>query len=235
MSSYNNTFIRRRQSVFKQFCENLILMNRVQICKLWSLEDVKPNYWFDIDEKKVYNEDLDVPVQPESEKNGCKKVRLSLNGSSAEKRRRKRVPVSVLTALACIFNGPFGSIIRIDGDVTNDSPENLCLLNMDGEPMFEKDPSLFRISFKNGRVMKGKDRELAGKLGMNITQFKDMIDNGLAKNQPYNKYEITSIIEYHIGKDRWVKVSAPVVYIGVPDVILHGKVIRRNATASPVA
>ena len=62
-----------------------------------------------------------------------------------------------------------------------------------------------------------------------------MIDNGLAKNQPYNKYEITSIIEYHIGKDRWVKVPAPVVYIGVPDVILHGKVIRRNVIASPVA
>ena len=73
--------------------------NRIKICTLWSLEKVKPNYTFDLDDRRIYNEKTGLPLREMKDSGGYRKVELQTVG---KKTKPLYVRIHKIVALAMI-------------------------------------------------------------------------------------------------------------------------------------
>ena len=188
-------------------------MDKVQICKLWSLEDIKPNYWFDTLELKVYNEETKKYLA-ENLSRGAFEVKMSTTEGGG---KRKHVYIHKLVALSCIHNGPYTKIEARDGDRKNYDPANLIVqtaIKMTGDV---EDPSLYRVTTIYGDKITGSLKDIASWAGVSYLSMFNMVNRGLEENEPYNRFGINSIIEMHQGEDHPAMRNSLFVYIGVPD------------------
>ena len=97
--------------------------NRIKICTLWSLEKVKPNYTFDLDDRRIYNEKTGLPLREMKDSGGYRKVELQTVG---KKTKPLYVRIHKIVALAMIHNGPYELIEHLDDDKENNDPGNLA-------------------------------------------------------------------------------------------------------------
>ena len=200
--------------------------NRIKICTLWSLEKVKPNYTFDLDDRRIYNEKTGLPLREMKDSGGYRKVELQTVG---KKTKPLYVRIHKIVALAMIHNGPYELIEHLDDDKENNDPGNLAFsthrenaisMLRNGKGNF--DPSQFEFTALDGTVYSGSLEEISSQIGIPRRTLSDLVNKGVRTDFPYFKYNIVRIVETRIGRYRLRAGLGPVdyrspSYFGIPN------------------
>lgn len=176
-------------------------MALIQINTLWSLEKIRPIYYFNTESLQVINSANGYIKTVYLGKRGYPVVFLERSEPTKKGRMRNNVPMHKIVALAMINNGPYELIEHLDDNPLNYDPINLKFSNhknnydtakINGKVF--RDESKFELCLLDGTIYTGTMRQISEKSEIPRGTLYDRLYND-KPNKKWNIHYIKQIYE----------------------------------------